>query len=78
MFVHGIEMYLSEPVNCDDQLLAMLLKLWQFLHGIETLRKLASPTSGLAQGRKSPNEIGLAEKALPTPGGGLSEGRFRP
>ena len=38
MFVHGIEMYLSEPVNCDDQLLAMLLKLWQFLHGIETLQ----------------------------------------
>ena len=37
MFIQGIELYLSEPVNCDDQLLVSLFTLWQHLHGGMTL-----------------------------------------
>ena len=40
MFIHGIELYLSEPVNCDDQLLASLFNLWQHLQGIESAREI--------------------------------------
>ena len=40
MFIQGIELYLSEPVNCDDQLLVSLFKLWQHLQGVETVRKI--------------------------------------
>jgi len=40
MFIQGIELYLSEPVNCDDQLLVSLFKLWQGLQGVEDIRKI--------------------------------------
>jgi hypothetical protein len=40
MFIQGIELYLSEPVNCDDQLLVSLFKLWQQLQGVEAMRKI--------------------------------------
>jgi hypothetical protein len=40
MFIQGIELYLSEPVNCDDQLLVSLFKLWEQLQGVEAIRKI--------------------------------------
>jgi hypothetical protein len=40
MFIQGIELYLSEPVNCDDQLLVSLFKLWQQLQIVEMMRKI--------------------------------------
>ena len=40
MFIQGIELYLSEPVNCDDQLLVSLFTLWQRLEGVEVIRKI--------------------------------------
>ncbi|MGA9033249.1 MAG: hypothetical protein WB402_12090 [Sulfuricaulis sp.] len=40
MFIQGIELYLSEPVNCDDQLLVSLFKLWQQLQGVEVMRAI--------------------------------------
>jgi hypothetical protein len=64
LFVHGIELYLSEPVNCDDQLIGSLFKLWSFLQGIEGLRKLGKLTSKIAKDQL-PGIKGLAQKALP-------------
>jgi len=40
MFIQGIELYLSEPVNCDDQLLVSLFTLWQRVQGVEVMRKV--------------------------------------
>jgi len=40
MFIQGIELYLSEPVNCDDQLLVSLFKLWQHLQLVEAMRAI--------------------------------------
>jgi hypothetical protein len=40
MFIQGIELYLSEPVNCDDQLLVSLFKLWVHLQAVEVKRKI--------------------------------------
>jgi hypothetical protein len=40
MFIQGIELYLSEPVNCDDQLLVSLFTLWQLLQAVELTRKI--------------------------------------
>lgn len=39
LFIQGIELYLSEPVNCDDQMLVSLYDLWQHLQGVEFIRK---------------------------------------
>ncbi len=40
MFTNGIELYLSEPVHCDDQLLVSLFSLWQQLQLVEEARKI--------------------------------------
>jgi len=48
-FVLGVELYLSEPVNCDDDLLGSLYRLWNFLEGIEGIRRLAPTGSKNAQ-----------------------------
>jgi hypothetical protein len=40
VFIRGIELYLSEPVNCDDPLLLSLFTLWQELQGVEIMRKI--------------------------------------
>ena len=40
LFIQGIEMYLSEPVNCDDQVIKDLFLLWQHLTLIEGLRQI--------------------------------------
>jgi hypothetical protein len=40
IFVQGIDLYLSEPVNCDDQLLASMFTLWQMVQAVEEVRKI--------------------------------------
>jgi len=64
VFVHGIESYLSEPVNCDDKLLSSLFVLCRQLHGIDTLRRVGVIGSEL---RKSvlPTIADLAKSTLP-------------
>jgi hypothetical protein len=64
IFVLGVELYLSEPVNCDDNLLRSLYELWNFLQGIEGIRRLAPPTSKIAQ-KYLPAIRKLAQDALP-------------
>jgi len=63
-FVIGIEMYLSEPVNCDGKLLSSLLGLWHMLQEIEGLRRLAVPTSKNAK-EFLPMIKKLAQETLP-------------
>jgi hypothetical protein len=40
LFIHGIELYLSEPVDCTERLLPSLFALWQVLQGIEVTRAM--------------------------------------
>jgi hypothetical protein len=40
LYIHGIELYLSEPVICDDWFISTLFKLWGQLQSMEQLRKL--------------------------------------
>jgi Restriction endonuclease len=63
-FVIGIELYLSEPVNCDDKLLGSLIGLWNLLQGIAGFRKLVVPKSKNAK-EFLPMIRKLAEDALP-------------
>lgn len=68
MYIQGIELYLSEPVNCDDQLLVSLFRLWQMLAQMEETRKLFAPTSRyakIAREKLWPSLVGLAQRALP-------------
>ena len=68
-FIHGIELYLSEPVDCDDQLLVLLYRLWQMLQMIDGVRKLAMPLSKNAEKlvttvqKHSQNALSLAKEA---------------
>jgi hypothetical protein len=68
LFIHGIELYLSEPVTFDPELLRSLLKLWRLLQGIEALRQFSMPISvakrKLFEG-VSPKIVELAQDALP-------------
>lgn len=64
IYVHGIELYLSEPVNSDDQLIGCLFSLWSLLQGIERLRRIHPPTSAGAK-KLQPNIVRLATSALP-------------
>jgi hypothetical protein len=64
IYVPGIELYLSEPVNCDDQLLGSLFGLWRSLQGIEGVRRIHVPTSEGAK-RLLPTITKLAQTALP-------------
>ena len=69
IFIHGIELYLSEPVDCDDQLLVLLYRLWQMLQIIDGVRKLAMPLSKNAEKlvttvqKHSQNALSLAKEA---------------
>lgn len=45
MYNQGLELYLSEPVNCDDQLLEELFVLLECFRHIEEIRKLIAPPS---------------------------------
>jgi hypothetical protein len=40
LYIQGIELYLSEPVICDDQFLALMFNLWQQLQAIDTVRAI--------------------------------------
>jgi hypothetical protein len=65
MFIQGIELYLSEPVNYDDQLLVSLFNLWQQLQAVEVTRqilyKALTDTAGLE--RNAPMLKQLAQNA---------------
>lgn len=56
IFIHGIELYLSEPVDCTEQLLPSLFALWQVLQGIELTRAILI---------KYPKDIAGLEKNAP-------------
>jgi hypothetical protein len=56
IFIHGIELYLSEPVDCTEQLLPSLFALWQVLQRIEIIRAILI---------KYPNDIAGLEKNAP-------------
>jgi hypothetical protein len=64
VFVHGIELFLAEPVNTDDRLLVSLFKLWTLLQGMEELRKMFVLTSKLAN-EQLPRIASLAADARP-------------
>jgi hypothetical protein len=64
IYVRGIEMYLSEPVNCDEKLLGSLFGLWHSLQGIEGLRKVYRVKSEGAK-KLLPTIAEVARAALP-------------
>jgi hypothetical protein len=67
MYIQGIELYLSEPVNCDDQLLVELFTLWEGFRKIEEIRKLNAPPSRLDKIAKEtlwPAVLETAQSAL--------------
>jgi hypothetical protein len=49
IFVVGIEFFLSEPVNCDENILGSLFILWTLLQRMEVVRNIAIPTTKKAQ-----------------------------
>jgi hypothetical protein len=67
MFIQGIELYLSEPVSCDDQMLESLFILWQLLQGIELARRIGMKYLGdtIALEKASPHLKQTAQDALP-------------
>jgi len=68
MFIQGIELYLSEPVNCDDQLLVSLFTLWQHLQAVETARKILfkalSDTVGLEKNAPTLRQLAGTARTL--------------
>lgn len=66
MFIHGIELYLSEPVDSTEQLLPSLFTLWQVLQSIELMRailiKYPKDTAGLE--KNAPGVKGAAQRAI--------------
>lgn len=66
MFIHGIELYLSEPVDCTEKLLPLLFALWQVLQNIELIRALLleHPNDIAALERNAPNLKSVAETAI--------------
>jgi hypothetical protein len=68
VFVRGIELYLSEPINSDDQLLVLLFQLWHNLQSIEVFRGFAGPppkTTKALLPRVIDEIAHFAEEALP-------------
>jgi hypothetical protein len=66
IFIQGIELYLSEPVNCDDELLQWLFALWEGLQSIETARKIGGRNrSDTVREQVAPTIIAIAQGALP-------------
>jgi hypothetical protein len=57
-FIQGIELYLSEPVNSDDQMIQSLLELWQRLQVLEALNRGLLPLVG----RRTPQAKDLLER----------------
>lgn len=64
VYVNGLELYLSEPVNADDGILSDMFRLWTYLQAIETIRALAPVGSKRAQSHL-PRIADTASKALP-------------
>lgn len=66
LFIHGIELYLSEPVDCTEQLLPSLFTLWQVLQSIEVMRailiKYPKDTAGLE--KNAPTVKEAAQRAI--------------
>lgn len=67
IFIQGIELYLSEPVNCDDELLQWLFSLWNGLQTIEAARRLSERYrhSDKVREQVSPPIMRMAQSALP-------------
>ena len=64
MFIHGIELYLSEPVICDDQFIGSLFGLWRLLQVLEVTRLTLKHT--VARQEPSPAIAQAMEIALST------------
>jgi hypothetical protein len=66
MFIHGIELYLSEPVEFTEQLLPSLFALWQVLQSIELMRTilLKYPNDAAGWERNAPGVKDLAQRAI--------------
>jgi hypothetical protein len=66
MFIHGIELYLSEPVDCTEQLLPSLFALWKILQSTELVRailiKYSNDTAALE--RNAQNVKSTAQTAI--------------
>ena len=68
LYTQGIELYLSEPVNCDGKLLVSLFRLWQILALMEETRGFIKPLSKnatIARETLWPQVVGAAQMALP-------------
>jgi hypothetical protein len=65
MFIQGIELYLSEPVNCDDQLLVSLFHLWQHMQLVEAMRAILikHPLDAVALEKNGPGLRQVAKDA---------------
>jgi hypothetical protein len=66
LFMHGIEFYLSEPVDCTEQLLPSLFALWQVLQGIEVMRamQIKYPKDTAWLEKNATDVKGLAQRAI--------------
>jgi hypothetical protein len=67
LFIQGIELYLSEPVNCDDEFIKALFVLWDQLQLIDGLRKVLIEHAGnTALLKKNSSNVKVAaQSALP-------------
>lgn len=67
MFTQGIELYLSEPVNCVDQVLVSLFRLWQQLQLVEAVRKILAKhlSNNTLLEKNAPKLKQLAQDARP-------------
>jgi hypothetical protein len=67
LFIQGIELYLSEPVICDDQFIKGLFVLWEQLQLIEAIRKILSkyPGDTVGQEKNAPKLKAAAKNGLP-------------
>ena len=66
MFTHGIELYMSEPLDCTEQLLPSLFALWQVLQGIELMRAilLKYPKDTAGWEKNAPAVKDMAQRAI--------------
>jgi hypothetical protein len=67
LFIQGIEMYLSEPVICDDQFIKALFVLWGQLQLLEAMRKILSKYPGdlVGQEKNAPKIKEVVQNGLP-------------
>lgn len=65
LFIQGIELYLSEPVICDDEFIKALFQLWDNLQLVEVIRKTLVASNTTMQERNSQKVKDTARKVLP-------------